>query len=77
MKINPKKLYKVFWDDITNILNLDIKEPYNKYITPCWSIGYVKEDKNVVLVLNSWNKDEEWCGDAIPKGCVTKITCIE
>ena len=77
MKIDPNKLYKVYWQDIVNFTNEKVELPYINYTSECWSIGYIKQDKSTLLIINSHNDDDEVCGDAIPLGCVKKIICLE
>jgi len=74
--MKKKGIYRVEWLDITNFTNRKIEKPYKQYLTNAWTIGEILEDKDTVLVVNSGGDDNQVCGDAIPKNCVTKITKI-
>lgn len=72
MKIKPNKLYKVEWLDICGHSNEVLKKPYNKFLAPSWTVGYVEMSKDTVIVTYGGN-DTENCFDAIPRKVVTNI----
>jgi len=69
------KVYKVEWNDIEAHSNEVLKEPYTQFLAPSWTIGYVEESDDVIIVKYGGNEGE-CCFDAIPKSVVTKITKI-
>jgi len=72
MKIKPDKLYRVEWVDIAGHSNELLKKPYNKFLAPSWTIGYVKQSQDTIIVIYGGN-DTDSCFDAIPKKVITNI----
>ena len=73
MKIKPDKLYKVEWLDICSHSNEVLRKPYNKFLAPSWTIGYLQQSQDTVIVIYGGN-DTDSCFDAIPKKVITNIT---
>jgi len=73
MKIKPNKLYKVEWLDIQAQANVTIDKEYNEFLCKSYTIGQIKEGKDTILVIYAGNEENDYCFDAIPKGCITKI----
>ena len=71
-KIKPNKVYKVEWLDIQANSNVVLKKPFNQFLAPSWTVGYVSFDKDTVIVQYGANAEEQ-CFDAIPKKVVTNI----
>lgn len=72
MKIKDDKIYKVEWVDICSNTNKVLSKPYNKHLENSYTIGYVRQSKDTVIVIYGGNTDEN-CFDAIPKSCVKSI----
>lgn len=70
MKYKKNKLYKVFWNDITAHNQTFVKIDN---LTKCWTIGYLEENGNEVIVKYGGTEDGDYCFDAIPKSVITKI----
>lgn len=67
-------MYKVTWLDITAQTNEEIKEPYDQYLTKCYTVGEeIIADEKTTLVIYGGGEDEERSFDAIPNGCITNI----
>jgi hypothetical protein len=73
MKIKPDKLYRVEWIDICNYSAETLKKPYNQYLVPSWSVGYIKQSKDTIIVIFGGNENDDSTFDAIPKKLVTNI----
>lgn len=73
MKIKPDKIYKVEWIDIAEHSSEVLKKPYNQFLVPSWTIGYVKTSKDTVVVIYAGNDTGDNSFDAIPKKLITKI----
>ena len=75
-----RKIKKIWWYDITPETWKIPQKPYKQYLTKCWTIGYVKKDKDCVIVEYSSYADENGdrkCFDAIPKACIISIDDIK
>lgn len=70
MKYKENRIYKVYWNDITANTQTIIKK---ENLAKCWTIGYLEENKDEMVVKYGGNEDNEWCFDAIPKSVITKI----
>ena len=61
------------WTDIQSHTQSQIAE---KNTANCWTIGYLEDNGNELIVKYGGTDDGDYCFDAIPKEVITKVTAL-